>query len=133
MRVYKYTNKTGGQWTRFDNMVYTIDRAALADGAKVMYGFLAGWKANGKPMTRAYIMKCLDIKESTYTKYINQLKKLDLVLVVRIANKSYDCYVGNTEIGASVVQKFWKELDEIDASSPISIDELKIMQAKAQL
>ncbi len=127
MRVYKYLKKDG-QWTMFDNKVLTMDRKVLADGAKVLYGFLAGYKGNGKSMTIPYIIKCLGIAEGTYKKYIKQLKDLDLVQVVRVGPRSYDCYVGTTTVRASTVKTYWTELTVNDSAGPLSVEDLKLLR-----
>lgn len=127
MRIFKYVKKDK-QWTQFDNLIFTIDRAELADGAKVLYGFLAGWKNNGAAMTSSYIMKCLSISEPTYNKYVRQLKALDLILIERKSPRNYVCYVGNTDLGASFVKKFWRELDDNDSTGPITKSQLDAMR-----
>ncbi len=127
MRVYKYTKKNK-QWTQFDNLVLTMDKVVLADGAKVLYGFLAGYSANGKNMTVPYIKKCLGLGQSTYEKYIRQLKKLDLIVVNRVGPKLYDCYVGTTTTPASKVKEYWKELTEDDSQGPLTVADLQLIR-----
>ena len=130
MRVYKYMKKNR-EFTSFDNRIMTISREELADGAKILYVFLGGYKTNGKSMTRNYIMKCLSIAESTYKKYMRQLKRLDLVIVARVGAKDYECYVGTTSITASKVKEFWKVLDSHDAPTPLTLEDLENIRKKS--
>ena len=127
MRVYKYLRKKGG-WTPLDNDVLTISRGELTDGAKILYWFLGGYSQNGKNMSRNYILKCLGIAQSTYEKYIKQLKRLDLVHVKRTGAKDYECYVGTTLIPASKVEEYWHVLKEEDAPDPLTLEDLVRMR-----
>ena len=123
MKVYKYTKKSS-QWVQYDNLVLTVDKKILADGAKVLYGILAGYKANGRSMTAGYLQKVMDISPSTYEKYIRQLKALDFILIVGRGSKS-ECYVGTTTTPASVVKRYWAELTEDDTEGPLTLADLK--------
>jgi predicted AAA+ superfamily ATPase len=105
MRVFKCTEK-------YDNLVLRIEKKALCNGAKVLYSLLAG--ANGQDMTVAYLCKVLQISENTYRKYINQLKKLNLIIIEKVGVNKYDCYIGTTSLSASYVKK---TLDADDAES----------------
>ena len=110
MRVFKYTRKKDN-WTSFDNRVLLISKKELSPEAFKMYVMLTAYKANGKNMTRAYIIKVLNISENTYKKNIRQLKALDLILIEKIAVNIFECYVGNTVMGASLVKKYWNEIE----------------------
>ncbi len=122
MTIYKYLpNKN---FTKFDNNVLRMDRALLNDGAKVLYVFLASMR-NGKTISYGYLIKSLGYAEATIMKYIRQLKELDLISAQRRGSKNYIFYIGSTQLGASTVKEYWKELDESDATLPLTLDDLR--------
>jgi len=67
MIIYRYMPKQN--YTKFDNVVMTIDRSVLIDGAKVLYGYLAHFP-NGKKITHSYIKKVLGMSQSSLEKYM---------------------------------------------------------------
>ncbi len=125
MTIYKYLPKKN--FTKFDNKVLCVSSKELTHGSKVLYMFLAHF-SNGKRITHAYITKSLDISESALKKYVSELKKMDLILMVRFGAKSYDCFIGSTEIGASKVKEFWRVLDGEDASNPYTSEDIENIQ-----
>ena len=125
MTIYRFMPKE--KYTKFDNGVMTIATAALADGAKVMYAYLAS-HMNGKRITHNYIKKALGISQGSIDKYVRQLKELDLILMIRTGVKQYECYIGSTQVPASYVKEMWKELGEEDAENPYTAEDIKRMQ-----
>jgi DNA-binding MarR family transcriptional regulator len=130
MTIYKFLPKKN--YTKFDNRVITIDRSILLDGSKVLYIFLASLK-NGKKITHGYIMKSLGISQNTLEKYIRQLKKLDLIEMVRVAPKTYECYIGSMELSASIVRKMWSTLSEEKATDTYTLEDIERLRAKSKL
>ena len=127
MTIYKYLPKEN--YTKFDNRVLVINRNILADGAKILYVYLASHMV-GKRITYEYIKKSMGFSQSSLEKYVRQLKALDLMLMHRVKPKQYDCYIGSTEVPASVVKIIWKELSEEDADNPYTHSDIMRMQAK---
>ncbi len=125
MTIYRFMPKE--KYTKFDNAVMTVSRDALADGAKVMYAYLAS-HMNGKRITHNYLKKSLGISQGSIDKYVRQLKDLDLIVMDRIGVKQYDCYVGSTQVPASHVKHLWRELNEEDAVNPYTAADVKTMQ-----
>lgn len=123
VKIYKYT-RLDKNWIPADMRIVVIDRQELADGAKNLYLFLAGYRPNGSDMSVQYIRKSLSLGQSTYEKYIRQLKNLGLVDVQRKGPKMYECYIGTLDVSASTVKDYWKELNSGDAIGPITKSQL---------
>jgi len=85
---------------------------------------------NGKKISYGYIIKSLDISESALKKYIPELKKLNLLEMVRVGAKQYDCYIGSTHIPAYRVKAMWELLDSEDAKNPYTSDDIIKMQER---
>lgn len=120
--VYKYLPKQG--YTKLDNKIFTIDRRKLSDGAKVLYGFLAGLRT-GSDITDNYIIKSLDISDRTLNRHKKELKELDLLLVERVGLNQYKMYIGYTYVGASVVKQFWKVKDDGSQTTQEELDKFR--------
>lgn len=127
MTIYKYLPK--GDYTKFDNKVITISSKELTHGAKVVYIFMAHL-STGKRISYGYILKSLSISESALKKYIAELKKLNLIEMVRVGAKQYDCYIGSTQIPAYNVKKMWNVLESEDADKPYTTKDILAMQNK---
>ena len=125
MTIYKYLPKSN--YTKFDNKVITISRDKLADGAKILYIFLAHLPT-GKRISHPYIRKSLGIGQSTVEKYVRQLKAYNLIDMVRVGPKQYDCYIGSTECPAYRVRLHWKDLEAEDAKNPYTLEDIVGMQ-----
>ena len=127
MTIYSAMAKKN--YTRFDNEVLRLHRDYLTDGAKVLYVFI-GSMPNGKTISYGYIAKSLGYAKNTISKYIKQLKELDLLYMERKGAKDYNCFIGSTYLGASSVKEYWRELGEADAKSPLTLDDLEQMRDK---
>lgn len=122
-----YTAMAKRNYTRFDNDVLRIHRDILKDGAKVLYVFI-GSMPNGKTISYGYIAKSLGYARETIKSYIRQLKELDLLYMDRKGAKDYDCFIGSTQLGASSVKEYWKELNESDAKLPLTLSDLELIR-----
>ena len=125
MTIYKYLPKSN--YTKFDNKVLTISSKRLTHGAKVVYIFMAHL-STGKKISYGYIIKSLDISESALKKYIAELKGFNLLEMVRVGAKQYDCYIGSTECPAYRVKQNWKMLGAEDAKNPYTLEDIVGMQ-----
>ena len=119
-----YTAMARKNYTRFDNDVLRMDRDILKDGAKVLYAFI-GSMPNGKNISYGYVSKSLGYAPNTIKMYIRQLKELDLLYMDRVGAKHYNCFIGSTQLGASTVKEYWKELTEADATKPLTLSDLR--------
>ena len=119
--IRKYLAKKN--YTNVDNNVTLISKSELSDGACRLYMYLASFQ-NGRRITDSYILKVLDMGESSLKKYKAQLRKLDLIVVYKIVGKEYDMYIGSTQIPASKVKEYWDELDSPNTGKPIDLEEL---------
>ena len=91
-------------FTMVDRHVFTV--RGLSDGAKVLYGYLAGLK-NGANFSDTYILKALDTSQTVLTRRKKELKDHGLILVDQISPRVYVLYVGNTKESAEHVKLTW--------------------------
>jgi hypothetical protein len=98
------------KFVKIHNSIWTD--TGLSDGAKVMYGFIASLP-NGKTIHDGYISKAMGISSRTVTNRKEELKQAGLLLMVQLAPRVYDLYIGYPGFPASSVKAMWeKENDE---------------------
>jgi hypothetical protein len=96
------------RFTKISNEVWCDE--TLTDGAKVLYGFLASLP-NGKTIHDGYIVKCLGTSSAMVTRRKRELKEAGLLLMVQLAPRVYDLYIGYPGYPASRVQAVWENED----------------------
>ena len=92
-------------FTKISNKIWVDEN--LTDGAKVLYGFLASLP-NGKTIHDNYIAKCLGIADRTIKYRKKELKDAGLILLVPLAPRIYDLYIGSYSCPASKVKEIWE-------------------------
>ena len=111
MFIRSHISNTEAHYTKYDRHVFTDQR--LTDGAKVLYGYLAGLQ-NGARKNDKYIMIAMGISQAVLTKRKKELKETDLILVDRIAPREYVLYIGTTDVPASAMKKYWEEEEDTE-------------------
>lgn len=93
-------------YTKMDNSII-VDKE-LSDGAFRLYSLLASLP-NGKVITDAYIMKVTEWSQRTVTNRKRELKDKGLILLVQIAPRVHDLYLGYNNLTAEQVKRYWDE------------------------
>lgn len=93
-------------FTKIDNLIWS--RKDISDGALRLYGFIASLP-NGKVITDAYIIACLGWSQRTVTNKKNELKKANLLLMVKISSRVHDLYLGHCKFSAEQVKAMWED------------------------
>ena len=93
-----------GSYTKVDRYVFTNRK--LSDGAKVLYGYLAGLKS-GSNFSDTYILKALGISKAVLYRRKKELTETDLILMEKLDLRTYAIYVGWTKVPASQVKQEW--------------------------
>lgn len=101
-------NLPTNNFTRIDRRVFT--NPDIGHGACRLYGYLCGLR-NGANYTDKYLLKALDIRQSSLTKWKKELKDAGLVLVDQVGPNIYVIYIGFTTMPAYEVKRLW-EMDE---------------------
>lgn len=96
-------------FTKIHNSIW-VDNT-ISDGALRLYGFIASLP-NGKVITDNYINKCLGWSQRTTTSKKRELKEANLLLLVQIAPRVHDLYLGHPKFTAAQVKALWEA--EID-------------------
>jgi len=94
------------KFTKISNTLWTD--ALLSDGAKVLYGFLVSLP-NGKTIHDGYIAKCLNLSNRSVSYRKKELKKAGLILLVPLAPRVCDLYIGYPDLPASKVRDIWEK------------------------
>ena len=102
-------NLPSRNYTKFDNKVFI--HPDLTDGAKVLYGYLAGLR-NGQDYVDAYLVKALGVSQAVITRRKAELKKADLILIDKTGFKTHVIYIGSTQFKASDVKLHWDKIDK---------------------
>ena len=82
-------------FTKVDRRVFTLPKSKLSDGAKVLYGYLAGVQT-GQDFSDKYIIKAMEISQDTLTRRKKELKNANLILTWQISPRVYILFVGCT-------------------------------------
>lgn len=93
-------------FTKVDNSLWA--RTDISDGALRLYGFIASLP-NGKVITDSYICKSLGWCQRTVTNKKRELKEVKLLLLVQLAPRVYDLYLGYSKYDANQVRAFWED------------------------
>jgi len=96
------------KFTKISNSIFSDPN--LSDGAVRMYGFIASLP-NGKTIHDGYLAKCLNLSDRTVNYRKKELKDAGLLLMVQLAPRVYDLYVGYPEYPASAVKAMWEKED----------------------
>lgn len=96
-------------YTKIDRHVFTS--RDLTDGAKVLYGYLAGLK-NGASFSDKYVLKALNISQSVLTRRKKELKDAGLILMDQVSPRVYVLYIGHTGMAAGLVRQHWRFEDD---------------------
>lgn len=91
-------------YTKTDKHVFTLPN--LSNGAKVLYGYLAGLQS-GNNYTDKYLIKALGVSQTVLTTRKKELKDANLILIEKIDMKTYAIYIGWTTMPASKVKEEW--------------------------
>jgi len=102
-------NQSDEHYTRCDRYVFTDQR--LTDGAKVLYGYLAGLET-GRDCSDKYIMVSMKISQAVLTKRKKELKMADLIIVDKIDMRKYVLYVGTSDVPASAIKEYWEATED---------------------
>ena len=94
------------RFTTVDNKI--IVDIELRDGAFRLYSFLISLP-NGKVITDAYIMKVTEWSQRTVTNRKKELKDKGLLLMVKIAPRVHDLYLGHSNYSAHMVRDMWEQ------------------------
>lgn len=97
------------KFTKISNLVFS--NAQLSDGAKVLYGFLASMP-NGKTIVDNYILKALGISQPVLTRRKKELKDVGLILMVQLAPRVHDLYIGFPGFSAAMVKAAWEDSND---------------------
>jgi hypothetical protein len=109
MHIKKSSPKVS--YTKISNDLFSDAR--LTDGAMRLYGFIASLP-NGKSISDRYIMKCLNVSQRSLTNRKKELKDTGLLLMVPIAPRVHDLYLGYPGFPADRVRQMWNEEDGED-------------------
>lgn len=97
-----------GNFTKINNAFWTLD---ISDGAKVLFGFLVSLP-NGKTIHDGYLAKCLGVSGKTISNRKRELKGVGLILMVQLAPRVHDLYIGCGEFNALQVKDRWEDNNE---------------------
>jgi hypothetical protein len=100
------------KFTKISNKLWTNPN--LSDGAKVMYGFIASLP-NGKTIHDGYLTKSLGLSDRTVNYRKKELKDAGLLLMVQLAPRVYDLYVGHPDLLADEVRLLWEKDTQMDS------------------
>lgn len=98
-------------YTKFDRKVFT--KRGLSDGAKVLYGYLAGMRS-GANYTDKYVLTALSISQAVLTRRKKELKDANLILMDRLDLRTYALYVGRSGMPAAKVKDEWLAEEDIE-------------------
>jgi hypothetical protein len=93
-------------YTKVSNSFWSL--TTLSDGAKVLYGLVASFP-NGKTVHDVYLAKVLGVSLRTITNRKEELKAHDYLLMVQLAPRVYDLYIGYPGYPASKVRQVWEQ------------------------
>ena len=96
-------------YTKIDRYVFTDRR--LTDGAKVLYGYVAGLKS-GSNFSDKYIMKALAVSKAVLYRRKRELIDTGLILIDKIDMRTYVLYVGFSTCSAEQVKAQWIAEDD---------------------
>jgi|TARA_B110000902_G_scaffold198371_1_gene225164 hypothetical protein len=97
------------KFTKISNLIFSDPM--LSDGAKVLYGFLASMP-NGKTIVDGYILKALKVSQPVLTRRKKELKDSGLIMMVQLAPRVHDLYIGFPGCSALMVKNAWDTSDE---------------------
>jgi hypothetical protein len=93
-------------YAKISNSIFT--NTVLSHGAVRLYGYLASLP-NGKTFIDKDIMKAIGVSQPMLTRWKRELKDQDLILLVMLAPRIYDLYIGHPELSAGSVKRRWEE------------------------
>ena len=97
-------------YTKVDRYVFTDSR--LSDGAKVLYGYVAGLKSGGN-FSDNYIIKVLRISKTVLYRRKKELIDAGLILIEKLNARTYILYVGFSTCSAEQVKAQWIAEDDV--------------------
>lgn len=97
------------QFTRIDKRVFVNEK--LTDGAKVLYGYLAGLKS-GQNFSDTYLLKALGISKTVLARRKKELTDAGLILVEQMQPRVYVLYIGYTSMSAADVKFAWETAED---------------------
>ena len=97
------------RYTKVDKNVFIL--RGLTDGAKVLYGYLAGLPT-GRNFSDSYILKALGISRRTLANRKRELKDMGLILIEQVSPRNYMLFVGTTEKRANQVRDEWVDAND---------------------
>lgn len=100
-------------YTKMDNAVFTLK--TISDGAKVLYGYLAGLK-DGANFSDTYIMAAMEWSQTSLTRKKKELKDAGLIHAVQIRPRLHVLYIGNTQISATRVAVQWDTIEDCNVT-----------------
>lgn len=107
-----YRDNVRESFNQVDKKVFV--HKGLSDGAKVLYGYLAGLRV-GQNYSDTYLIKALAISSKTLARRKKELTDLGLILVKQVRPRVYMLFVGHTRRSATSVMMDWEnENDRVD-------------------
>ena len=83
-------------------------KSGLSHGASCLYGYLCTLP-NGKTFIDKDVMKDMGCSQPVLTRWKRELKDNNLILVLQLAPRIYDLYIGHPGLPASEVKMRWED------------------------